>query len=123
MRFDQTTHDYTVAGIDAPPYSGKNALTEAAYLRLMTPKGSYFADPILGSELHKLKRSKDVPRLRRMAMTMAKQALEPLRLPYYLTDIVVSIDSALAGVLSIKALLTQADGSQTVTTINVQVAG
>lgn len=124
MRFDQTINDYTLNGIDMPPYTGSQALAEAAYLRLLTPKGSYFADTELGSELYKLKRSKDVPRVRRQALAWAKQALEPLRAPYYLTDISVSTGVFIkSGYLSIKAVLTQADGNQTTTSINVQVAG
>lgn len=124
MRFDQTTNDYTLDGINSPPYTGKAALAEAAYLRLMTPKGSCFADSTLGSELYKLKRSKDVPRMRRQALAWARQALEPLRAPYYLTDISVTTGAVSAsGYLSIKAVLTQADGSAATTSINVQVAG
>ncbi|GEM_PF-1504524 len=124
MRFDQTINDYTTDGINSPPLTGSSALAEAAYLRLLTPKGSYFADSELGSELYKLKRSKDVPRMRRQALAWAKEALEPLRAPYYLTDINVSTGAVSAsGYLSIKAVLTQADGNQTKTSINVQVAG
>lgn len=124
MRFDQTTNDYTTDGINSSPYTGKSALAEAAYLRLMTPKGAYFADPTLGSELYKLKRSKDVPRMRRQALAWAKQALEPLRAPYYLTDISITTGTVItSGFLSIKAVLTQANGNQTITSINVQVAG
>lgn len=124
MRFDQTINDYTLEGINTPPYTGSQALAEAAYLRLLTPKGSYFADSELGSELYKLKRSKDVPRMRRQALAWVREALEPLRAPYYLTDISADInDSARVGYLRIKAVLTQADGNQTTTSINVQVAG
>lgn len=124
MRFDQQTNDYTLEGIDYQSLTGNGALAEAAYLRLMTPKGSYFADSDLGSELYKLKRSKDVPRVRRQALAWAKQALEPLRAPYYLTDISVNIElMSQSGYLPIKAVLTQADGNQTTTSINVQVAG
>ncbi|WP_413190194.1 phage GP46 family protein [Psychrobacter sp. AT9] len=124
MRFDQTTNDYTIDGINAPPYTGKQALAEAAYFRLLTPKGSCFSDGMLGSELYKLKRSKDVPRMRRQALAWASEALEPLRTPYYLTDIIVTTGTVItSGYLLIKAVLTQADGSQTTTSINVQVAG
>ncbi|WP_199508628.1 MULTISPECIES: phage GP46 family protein [unclassified Psychrobacter] len=123
MRFDQVNNDYTLDSISAPRSAGKQALAEAAYLRMMTPKGSYFADPALGSELYKLKRSKDVPRMRRQALAWAKAALEPLRAPYYLTSIDVTADNSTSGHLSIKAVLTQADGSQATTSINVQVAG
>ena len=124
MRFDQTTNDYTLEGMDALPSTGKRALAEAAYLRLLTPKGSYFADSQLGSELYKLKRSKDVPRNRRQAVRWATEALEPLRAPYYLTDITVTaMDATHKGYLLLQAILTTADGTQTNTTINVQVAG
>tara|TARA_B100001179_G_scaffold228519_1_gene212698 strand:- start:4602 stop:4973 length:372 start_codon:yes stop_codon:yes gene_type:complete len=123
MRFDQITNDYTLDGINAPPFTGTQALAEAAYLRLLTPKGSYFVDSTLGSELHKLRRSKDIPRMRRQALAWAKQALEPLRAPYYLNDIIVTAGNVKSGHLLIKAELVQANGSQTTTSINVQVAG
>lgn len=125
MRFDQTINDYTLEGIDAPPFTGSQALAEAAYLRLLTPLGSYFGDSELGSELHKLKRSKDVPRMRRQAVAWAAESLEPLRAAYYLNDISVtaSAGGVTVGYLVVKAVLTQADGSRTKTSINVQVAG
>lgn len=123
MRFDQTTNDYTLDGINAPPFTGAEALAEAAYLRLLTPKGSCFSDSQLGSELYKLKRSKDVPRMRRQAIAWAKQALEPLRAPYYLNNIIVTAGNVESGHLLIKVELVQADGSATNTSINVQVAG
>ena len=123
MRFDQLTNDYMLDGINAPPFTGAQALAEAAYLRLLTPKGSYFGDSALGSELHKLRRSKDIPRMRRQALAWAKQALEPLRAPYYLNNIIVTAGNVESGHLLIKAELVQADGSQTTTSINVQVAG
>lgn len=125
MRFNQKINDYTLDGINMPPYTGKSALAEAAYLRLLTPKGSCFSDPTLGSELYKLKRSKDVPRMRRQALAWASEALEPLRAPYYLNDISVtaSAGGVTVGYLVIQAVLTQADGNQSTTSINVQVAG
>lgn len=123
MRFDQLTNDYTLDGINAPPFTGTQALAEAAYLRLLTPKGSYFSDSTLGSELYKLKRSKDVPRMRRQALAWAKQALEPLRAPYYLNNIIVTAGNVESGHLLIRAELVQADGSATNTSINVQVTG
>jgi phage gp46-like protein len=123
MRFDQTINDYTLEGINSPPSSAQDALAEAAYLRLITPKGSYFADSELGSELYKLKRSKDVPRMRRQAIAWAKQALEPLRKPYYLNAIMVNARAGTQGYMQIESSLIRADGSQTTTSINVQVAG
>lgn len=124
MRFNQQTNDYTIDGLQAAPSQGKTALAEAAYLRLMTPKGAYFDDSSFGCELYKLKRSKDVPRIRRQAVRWVIEALEPLRTPHYLIDILVTAhDSIQAGYLMLHAVLISADGSQTPTTINVQVAG
>jgi phage gp46-like protein len=53
-------------------------LANAVYLRLMTPLGSWFADPALGSRLHELQREKDVARVERLAKQYAEQALQPV---------------------------------------------
>ena len=69
-------------GLD--PYSGEylqtriNHLGNAVYIRLATPLGSWWADTSLGSRLHELARSKDVPRIRILAEQYAAQALQPL---------------------------------------------
>lgn len=53
-------------------------LSNAVYLRLMTPLGSYWAVPSMGSKLHLLKREKDVKRVHILAKQYAEQALAPL---------------------------------------------
>ncbi|WP_165525632.1 phage GP46 family protein [Psychrobacter pygoscelis] len=123
FKFDQQTSDYKLLSIDSPPTQGQYALAEAAYLRLITPKGSYFDDADFGSELYKLRRSKDLPRVRSQAIKYAKQALEPLRDAYYLNDITVAIEQAEQGYVKLKAALKTTDGSTVTTHINVQVAG
>lgn len=55
-----------------------NGLLNAAYLRLMTPLGSWFGDATLGSRLHELAREKDVARAALLARQYAEQALQPL---------------------------------------------
>lgn len=55
-----------------------NGLLNAAYLRLMTPLGSWFGDATLGSRLHELAREKDVTRVELLARQYAEQALMPL---------------------------------------------
>lgn len=71
------TRDYDlVAGQLARDPAG--GLANAAYLRLMTPLGSYWADPKFGSRLHELQREKDVSRVPRLAQQYAEQALQPL---------------------------------------------
>lgn len=61
-------------------YSGEviDHLGNAVYLRLMTPLGSWWADPALGSRLHELAREKDVERVRVLAQQYSRQALQPL---------------------------------------------
>lgn len=69
-QLDPTTGDYTGTRIDH--------LGNAVYLRLMTPRGTWWADPTLGSRLHELAREKDVPRISILARQYAEQALQPL---------------------------------------------
>jgi len=61
-------------------YSGQftDTLSNAVYLRLETPLGSYWADPTLGSRLHELAREKDLSRVAKLAQQYAEQALQPL---------------------------------------------
>ncbi len=67
---DPTTGDYAAANIDH--------LGNAVYLRLMTPRGSWWADTDFGSRLHELQREKDLARVRRLAVQYSEQALAPL---------------------------------------------
>lgn len=67
---DPSTGDY--AGI------ATDALSNAVYLRLQTPLGSWWADPTLGSRLHELAREKDVARVARLAQQYSEQALAPI---------------------------------------------
>lgn len=55
-----------------------NGLMNAAYLRLMTPLGTWFGDATLGSRLHELAREKDLARVERLAQQYATVALQPL---------------------------------------------
>lgn len=61
-------------------YTDKSICTlqNAIYIRLKTPKGSYWADPELGSLLHLLEREKDLKRVGMIAKQYAEEALEPL---------------------------------------------
>lgn len=54
------------------------SVVQAALIRLATPKGSYWRDPALGSELYRLRQAKDVPRVLGDAKRYAEQALAPL---------------------------------------------
>ncbi|EBX3154249.1 hypothetical protein GZD19_004578 [Salmonella enterica subsp. enterica] len=55
-----------------------SGLENAAYLRLRTPLGSWWAAPSLGSRLHELEREKDRQRVYVLARQYAQQALLPL---------------------------------------------
>lgn len=70
IALDPTTADYAGQRI--------TTLANAVYIRLMTPLGSYWADPLLGSRLHELAREKDLARVGLLARQYAEQALAPL---------------------------------------------
>jgi phage gp46-like protein len=55
-----------------------DTLANAVYLRLMTPLGSWWAEPGLGSRLHELTREKDLVRVAVLARQYCEQALDPL---------------------------------------------
>lgn len=61
-------------------YDGTAAfdLSNAVYLRVTTPLGSYWADPAMGSKLHTLLREKALPRVRLLAEQYVREALQPL---------------------------------------------
>lgn len=65
---------------DSGDYTGQvlDHLGNAVYLRLMTPLGSWWADPLLGSRLHELQREKDLARVRKLAVQYSEAALKPL---------------------------------------------
>lgn len=67
---DPTTGDLTGQRI--------STLANAVYLRLITPLGSYWADPLLGSRLHELRREKDKARVGTLTVQYAQQALQGL---------------------------------------------
>lgn len=74
------TGDY-LADVDRPGEWARdpaNGLMNAAYLRLMTPLGSWFGDAALGSRLLELAREKDLARVERLAQQYATTALQPL---------------------------------------------
>lgn len=64
----------------AGDYTGQQIshLGNAVYVRLMTPLGSWWADPALGSRLHELQRCKDLARIRVLAVQYSEAALAPL---------------------------------------------
>jgi len=72
-------------------------LSNAIYLRITVPLGSYWADPTLGSLLYTLAGKKYVPRNRSLAIQYATNALQPL------------IASKRADSMSIDALLNGVD--------------
>lgn len=74
---DPVTRDY-ILDVGSPRRDPAGGLANAVYLRLMTPLGAYWADPLLGSKLHLLQRTKDLARVERQARQYAEQALAPL---------------------------------------------
>lgn len=118
---DPTTRDYVLTGgkLTQDPAGG---LANAVYLRLMTPLGSYWAEPALGSRLHELQREKDVARVARLAQQYAEQALAPLLTAGRAQSIVVSVVRQ-PGRLLLSITITQPSGQVATFTHPVSVAG
>ncbi|MBJ9752722.1 phage GP46 family protein [Burkholderia cepacia] len=87
------------------------SLANAVYLRLQTPLGSYWADPTLGSRLHELQREKDTPRVRRLAVQYAEQALQPLLDDQRATAITVETADLRPGWMALLITVADATGS------------
>ncbi|EIX3163593.1 phage GP46 family protein [Salmonella enterica] len=101
---------------DTGDYTGTRttSLHNAAYLRLITPLGSWWADKSLGSRLHELLREKDLTRVFVLARQYAEQALAPLQTDGRATAIRVSVHRDRPGWCLLWVGIVQADG-QTVT--------
>lgn len=98
-----------------------NTLANAVYLRLMTPLGSYWADPAMGSLLYTLRREKDRPRVGRLATQYAQTALQPLLDDRRATSITVTAEQPHNGWLLLAVDVVQADGHAETFTHNVRV--
>lgn len=98
-----------------------NTLANAVYLRLMTPLGSYWADPQLGSLLYTLRREKDRPRVGRLAVQYAQSALQPLLDDGRAQTIDIEAEQPQTGWLHLAIEVTQADGQSLTFMHNVRV--
>lgn len=102
-RLDPLTGDYA-AGTAA-------SLENAVYLRIMTPLGSWWADPALGSLLYTLAREKDVSRVFTLAAQYAEQALAPLVSDGRATAVTASASRLRPGWLQLLITVNAADGT------------
>lgn len=100
MLIDPVTGDYTGESSDT--------LANAVYIRLMTPLGSWWADPLLGSKLHLLQREKDKSRVRLLAQQYTEQALQPLLDDGRASSVIVQTDSYQPGWLLLLITVTSA---------------
>jgi phage gp46-like protein len=87
-----------------------SSLANAIYLRLTTPLGSWWADPALGSRLHELQRSKDLPRVGRLARQYAEDALAPLIADRRASAINVGVEQHQDGWLRLQVEVTDRTG-------------
>ena len=114
------THDYTPESLDARP---STELVDSALLRLQIRRGSYCFDPSMGSRLHLLQRSKDLPRLKKTAEQYAVEALSPLQRANRITALRVQATAAGDGRLVLHIELDTPDNQTTSFDHFVQVGG
>lgn len=109
---DSLTGDYVALGNGDLARDAAGGLANAVYLRLMTPLGSYWADPTLGSRLHELAREKDRPRVGQLAKQYAEEALKPLLLDGRAAAIVVTVEQPGNGRLLLLVEVTKPGGER-----------
>ncbi|MCX8957232.1 hypothetical protein EHW65_08090 [Erwinia psidii] len=99
---DHTTGDYT----------GERCtnLHNAVWLRLRIRKGTYWAEPQMGSRLHELARAKDTPQTRTLARQYGEQALQPLLDDDRATSLDVDVTAPQSGWLLLSITIIQAGG-------------
>lgn len=96
------TRDYTLNTVDT--------LQNAVYIRLTTPKGSWWADRELGSLLHLINREKDLERVALLAQQYAEEALQPLLDDKRAKSIIVETEQPKDGSLTLKISVTDNRG-------------
>jgi len=117
---DPVTRDYRLAAgrLESDPANG---LANAVYLRLMTPRGSYWAEPLMGSRLHDLAREKDVARVAILARQYAAQALQPIIDDGRASTINIDTEQPRNGRLNLLITVTDAGGDRVTFTHPVEV--
>lgn len=115
-----TTADYELLANSATrdPADG---LANAAYIRLMTPLGSWWQDTALGSRLHELVRQKDLNRIGVLAKQYAEQALQPILDDGRATEIEVTTEQPHNGRLHLLIEITAASGERLTFKLPVKV--
>jgi len=109
---DPVTGDYELTLLGAATRDSAGGLGNAVYLRLMTPLGSYWADPTLGSRLHELQREKDLDRVAVLARQYAEQALQPIIDDGRATSIEVSTERPGNGRMHLLIVVTADNGER-----------
>lgn len=117
---DSTTAAGDLARDPAP------GIGNAVYLRLMTPVGSWWANPAFGSRLHELAREKAVPRIEALAVQHCRDALQPLlddgRCSAIDVAVDITSDATRAGRLVLAITVTPSGGAPQVFRVPVRVA-
>lgn len=104
---DPITRDYVIQDGSAKR-DVADGLSNAVYIRLMTPLGSYWRDATLGSRLHELQRMKDLSRVGILAKQYAETALQPLLDDGRALDISVTVEQLHNGRINMEIQVTSA---------------
>ena len=122
IAIDPTTLDYAI-GNGAPVRDGTGGLMNAIVLRILTPLGTYWFDPTIGSQLYLLRRAKNVTNIVQIAEQYVEQALQPLIADGRATAIAITSQQPQNGWLYLFVKVTAANGQIVTFTHPVQVFG
>lgn len=118
-KIDIKTRDYIVESLDE---NFDVDLIQAIIMRLKIQRRKYWANPNLGSRLYLLRRSKDVPRNRLLAVQYAEEALEDLA-PSRVADIEITASQSERSRLDLHIEITQLTGQKQTILYFVPVGG
>lgn len=113
------TKDYVLTSLDA---AFNDDVVQVVCLRLNIHRGKYWADPNLGSRLHTLRRSKDVPRMMQIVKQYAEEALSDL-VPGRLQSLVVSATQTIKSRVDLSIEITRLTGEKQTIPYFVAVGG
>lgn len=116
---DLETKDYVLTSLDE---AFNDDVVQVVCQRLSIHRGKYWRDPLLGSRLYTLRRSKDVPRMLALAKQYADEALSDL-LPDRLSAITTTASQSAPSQIDLQIEITLLSGTQQTIQYFVPVGG
>ena len=106
--------DYNNSGDYHSDQRMTETLMNAVYISLITPRGTWWADPSIGSLLHTIQREKDLSRVSMLAIQYAQEATDHIIRDGRAGSIEITADQPHDGTLLLNIQVTDARGEASV---------